>query len=245
MSTQRFRLRKPVRTTSQPIPQKSLEQPEDFVTDGVEDPGRFQFVGGPSGNEGDSLLRRRMRQHVMRDYVEKKRALGVWIDSRLHSQQSPGIRSQPQVKQQRSEGLQLQPPLAWVPRVVEPGDFPVSTPPQYIPQTSQLRSMPPRALGSPSIHAVDFASNPASDSHSLELIRNDSFNPPTGTPTDFTRLISEGTSFQTFLGAARIDPFDTLAIECGVIEYQILDFRESEFTSPLHRRHHQISKRMS
>jgi hypothetical protein len=161
-------------------PQRHNERNEGSTDEGSGEASRFQFVGGASINEGDAYLRRRVRQHVMRDYMQKARALGAWVD--------------PQRALER-----------W--------------------KASRPLFTPPRALGSPSTRAVDLASKSGDNSNSLGLAQNAGFGPSAGTPTDFTRLLPEGTSIQTFLEIGRMDPFAAYPIEFSSVEYQILDFR--------------------
>jgi hypothetical protein len=184
MSTQRFCFKKPSRPAFKDrmdiLLNDTMSETKDPPTRGSGEVSRFQFVGGASINEGDAYLRRRVRQHVMRDYMQKARALGAWVD--------------PQRALER-----------W--------------------KASRPLFTPPRALGSPSTRAVGLASKSGDNSNSLGLAQNAGFGPSAGTPTDFTRLLPEGTSIQTFLEIGRMDPFAAYPIEFSSIEYQILDFR--------------------
>jgi hypothetical protein len=210
----------------------------------------FEFVGGISCKEAGADASRRVRQHVMRDYMQKKRSRGQLIHARFNNRQA----------------------LPWTRRCVEPGDFP--EPPVPGTETPQPLFTPPRWLGSPSLKVL----NPVVDKSKQKegflgsvpwnrrTTGNTSTTPcrpntqrqtyqplftppeqskkksrteappgvtweedpklPKQVPREFVDLLPGAASPKTFLGAGRVDPFQVYPFECGPVEHQILDFRK-------------------
>ena len=174
----------------------------------------FEFVGGASGKEANASMRRRMKQLVMHDYIQKKRARTMLINSQLDGPQPL--------------------PFPWIQKVVEPGDFPKP----FKPDTHACEPLfiPPRRLGSPLSQAVELVSRSRGKKGEQlpALVWDVDPELPDQVPQEFMQHLPGAVNPQTFLGAARTDPFASYPFECGRIEHQIIDFRKSAIVSVPH-----------
>ncbi len=197
MSNFRFRLE----TTTSSSRRRGREYEPPQKGQRITDPQDFVFVGGASCKEGNASTRRRFKQHVVRDYMQKKRI--SLIHSRLNYPQ----------------------PLPWFPKAVDPGDFP--KPPQ--PHTGYCQPLfaPPRNLGSLTPKAAKLLpKNDQSEDRLPSLAWDADPELPDQVPEEIARHLPGAASPQTFLSAARKDPFAAYPFECGPVEHQILNFRK-------------------
>lgn len=201
MTTLRYRLDPPVSSASalvhgaQAAPAKDQKKPED-----VQD---FVFVGGASGKATNASMRKRMKQHVVRDYLLKRRM--------------------PKSRSDLPDVLPWVPPSA--PKTVEPGDFYNASPPADTRYHVEPLFTPPNSFDSLSLNpikSVNKKDNQLERLPGLKLDRDPKL--PDQVPEELAQYLPGASSPQTFLGAGRLDPFGAYPFECGPVEHQILDF---------------------